>query len=1069
MPLLRNRHLIAGLACAALLCSAARTEEGVDTLEIAPRPGVPTPPVAVPAGETVLIGHRMVQPSNRRAAVNGGGAFANVGLAPIGRLTAGGENGKDHVLGLRNLEVAAELDGLTARTTVKHVFFNETSDILEGVFTFQMPSDAAVDRFAMTIHGESDLMEGSLVEHDKATATYSTLVYGQGTDPGVLEWVDANTFKATIFPIQPRHTKTIVISYLQPLAPRVNYDGSRAITYHYPLATASSALPPASHYRFEARLAGLPAAATLSSTLGSAFKPLGNAGAEFLAAFDGRTPPPAYAWDISIQSARGARGQDSGAVLQAHRPNAAKAGAFGITVLPEMFGDKAPEALDVIFLVDTSASRTVAQHAAAARFIEGAVRGLHPHDGFGIVTFDVVARCMPETLVTPGCAQAAPALEWLQNQMPLGATNAAAAFSAVSTFHAQSPAPVKLVFIGEAHSTYGLQKDEEIRAAAEKAIAALGAEFFVVDLDPRADAEPCRAFEGLECRKIVASKDTPEMAGEDFVACLSGRAETPVLRNAKLHLRDRGGALLSCTPRAPCSLAVNTGATFFGKYDAAGPVTVTLTGSWDGRNVSRAWTVNLPELETANPSIPRLWARARIGELQAEQTVQSFAAATELSKASGVLGRRTAFLVLESEEIYRDFQIQRNAGQPLAAAPLRSKFLAGTDLSPEPREEVAFGGIRASNPLLLNTARKGSAEIHGVLLEVSLQEARATGQRNYARKLTHADLVERRLALTRLVAEERGLPFEPETTFTRLWLDALAAPMPAMAQMFDATSASALWKIVDAQKSTPPDRWRSDSTARTIGQGGVTSTVPLAADEAQMDRLMETEKKTGIKFLDDVAVQLDSHLLAHHIFGSLLLGKESGHFNRRGGAGEVARVTNTRRTFVYFLRDASAEKRAAALTFLSQLALVEGQHELAGQLAGRVLTLAAGLPGGSAPHAELVRILSLHLRADLRAAANGYMALLKRDGGSGPLSKPLVRTLVECNDMPGVAAAVEGWCRAENYRKDLLALLAETYLVLRRPDDAIRAYSTIVEFNPAMGQNIKTPEDFLKAGRELLK
>ncbi|MCY3017663.1 MAG: VIT domain-containing protein, partial [Planctomycetota bacterium] len=129
-----------------------------------------------------LSGQRM-RVTHARRGVNGATPYAHAGEVAVGRLsvkTADGKNGhyKEADLGLRTLDVATEIDGLTARTTVTHVFQNQTDELLEGVFSFALPSEAAVDRFAMTINSETDLMEGSLLDKENAKSIYSNLVYG---------------------------------------------------------------------------------------------------------------------------------------------------------------------------------------------------------------------------------------------------------------------------------------------------------------------------------------------------------------------------------------------------------------------------------------------------------------------------------------------------------------------------------------------------------------------------------------------------------------------------------------------------------------------------------------------------------------------------------------------------------------------------------------------------------------------------------------------------------------------------------------------------------------------------
>ena len=61
-----------------------------------------------------------------------------------------------------------------------------------------------------------NLMEGGMVERNEGRAIFETIVRRQ-KDPALLEWVDGNTFKMRVFPLEGRQEKRIVLSYTQKL------------------------------------------------------------------------------------------------------------------------------------------------------------------------------------------------------------------------------------------------------------------------------------------------------------------------------------------------------------------------------------------------------------------------------------------------------------------------------------------------------------------------------------------------------------------------------------------------------------------------------------------------------------------------------------------------------------------------------------------------------------------------------------------------------------------------------------------------------------------------------------
>jgi hypothetical protein len=90
---------------------------------------------------------------------------------------------------------------------------------LEGVFHFPVPQDASISGFGMWIGDE--LVEADVVEKQRAREIFETILR-EKRDPGLLEWMGGNIFKARVFPIEARSEKRIKIVYTQVLPLRAN-------------------------------------------------------------------------------------------------------------------------------------------------------------------------------------------------------------------------------------------------------------------------------------------------------------------------------------------------------------------------------------------------------------------------------------------------------------------------------------------------------------------------------------------------------------------------------------------------------------------------------------------------------------------------------------------------------------------------------------------------------------------------------------------------------------------------------------------------------------------------------
>lgn len=111
-------------------------------------------------------------------------------------------------------KVSVDIRDQIARTTIEESFVNHTGQRLEGVFYFPLPPDASISGFGMWIDGE--LIEADIVEKQRARDIYETILH-ERRDPGLLEWMGGNTFKARVFPIFAHSEKRIKITFTQVL------------------------------------------------------------------------------------------------------------------------------------------------------------------------------------------------------------------------------------------------------------------------------------------------------------------------------------------------------------------------------------------------------------------------------------------------------------------------------------------------------------------------------------------------------------------------------------------------------------------------------------------------------------------------------------------------------------------------------------------------------------------------------------------------------------------------------------------------------------------------------------
>ncbi|MBW2527455.1 MAG: hypothetical protein JRI23_24955, partial [Deltaproteobacteria bacterium] len=120
-------------------------------------------------------------------------------------------------LGLRKVKGRSVVEGPLAFTELELSFENRSDRTVEGRFRIALPGNAAVSRFAMRIDGR--WQEAEVVEKQRARRTFEDFLHRK-QDPALLEQAAGNEFSARVFPIPPRSTKQLTISYSQEITSR---------------------------------------------------------------------------------------------------------------------------------------------------------------------------------------------------------------------------------------------------------------------------------------------------------------------------------------------------------------------------------------------------------------------------------------------------------------------------------------------------------------------------------------------------------------------------------------------------------------------------------------------------------------------------------------------------------------------------------------------------------------------------------------------------------------------------------------------------------------------------------
>ena len=542
------------------------------------------------------------------AAVGALSAFDPVTKRPVGEMS------------IAKLNVTVEVVDGVAQTTVEEIFFNETAQRLEGTFRFPLPPDASITRLAMEIDGK--LMEGEVVERQKARQTYEGIVRRM-KDPALLEWMPGGLFSCRIFPIEAKSPKRIIISYQQALA---GFDGRFA--YVYPLVGETTKGREIGAFSFTALVKG----AKVSSPSHEMHVAAGSASMEankFKATQD-------VVLELEMEPVE--------AVVRARKNG--ETGYFNLFLTPRADAvEQARVGAGTVFVVDCSASMTGPEMDVAKRAVERMIDAL-PGGTVFVIGHNVVLSSM----VSPvDLKEKSKALEFLFALKSGGGLDFAMAVRAAM---ASCPDGGEIVFVGEGTPSLGESDAAKIVAGAREAVGSKKVTFRAVAVGSDADrvtlGAVASAFNG-GVHAVSPSDDVNARLAQ--IARTVGRAAMTEVAVAF------EGQVSDVAPASLGSVYFGERVMVAGKY-TGGVLKAVLTGKVQGRVVRREWSFDLPAEEKGNLYVERLWAQRRVADLMAKGAGAQ-EEITKLGLAHRLMTPYTSLLVLESEKAYEEHAIER--------------------------------------------------------------------------------------------------------------------------------------------------------------------------------------------------------------------------------------------------------------------------------------------------------------------------------------------------------------------------------------------------------------------------
>jgi Ca-activated chloride channel family protein len=267
--------------------------------------------------------------------------------------------------------VSVTIDRQVATTTVDQVFRNDKDYDLEGTYIFPIPEDAAVKNFSLYIDGKK--VGGEILDRDKARQIYEDIVRRM-KDPGLLEYVGRNMFRARIFPIPKHGERRVEISYQQ----TVPYDAG-IFRYSYPLNTEKFSPKPLEEVAVSVKISS-------DVPIKSVYSPSHEVDAKVeknsaTCGYEEKNVKPDKDFLLYYTVSE----KDMGLNVISYRKSG-EDGYFMLLLSPGEFGGKAIDK-DIVFVLDTSGSMSGDKLKQAKGALRFCLNSLGKGDRFNIVSF----------------------------------------------------------------------------------------------------------------------------------------------------------------------------------------------------------------------------------------------------------------------------------------------------------------------------------------------------------------------------------------------------------------------------------------------------------------------------------------------------------------------------------------------------------------------------------------------------------------------------------------------------------------------------------------------------------
>jgi len=622
-------------------------------------------------------------------------------------------------------DVTVTIDGVrrVAVVEVEEVFRNHAGTMMEGDYLYPIPPGAVFTNFSLFM-GETEL-RGEVLPADRARQIYEEIVRRK-KDPALIELVGHGLLRARVFPIDSGDERRVILRYTQILGK----DGD-LLRLHYPrivgaqpcrtCETSSSGPPTNTQHPFtlhvrvnDAGQFGTPYSPTHTIEV----RDSGRDEIEIVHSGNGS----AHDFELFLPL----RESVVGANLVAHAPRG-EDGYFMLLISPPAEDDGAQIPRDVTLVLDTSGSMSGEKIEQARGALDQILAGLRPQDRFRLITFNSVVRSYRSDFARADCNTLQEARDYLSSVTAEGSTNVMDALREALAPEAERGRLSMIVFLTDGKPTVSETSPERIAEAAEQLRDGERVFAFGVGYDVNTYLLDRMAQGG----RGTVSYVRPGEDVEDAVSSLTRKIGHPALSD--LRIVRAPAQLEDYYPSPLPDLFFGEELVLFGRYRGHGSGELVLEGSRAGQPQRFTYRVEIPQRESDNSFIPRLWAARKAGALTAHVRLNGaqpevIEEIRQLGLRYGIITEYTSYLVEEPQFAGMRPELAMDQARRVAAAPVEQSGVSAF------KRAEASSRLRDTDKLeeaeqLVADALAAGAEGRGRSGEASIGAVRHVGRR----------------------------------------------------------------------------------------------------------------------------------------------------------------------------------------------------------------------------------------------------------------------------------------------------------------------------------------------------